>query len=535
MSERPTGAQRVSNLELFFDLVFVFTITQLTTVLARRPTLLGLAQVVLMLGVIWWMYGGYVWLTNSVPPDGALRRGVLLGGMAAFLVQALTIPRAFSGEGLSFGIAYLAVVLVHLGLFAGANSGAKLQAIKGLAPYNVTTAVLVVVGGALGGGWQYGLWTTAFVAEWITPKLIRDEEFDISPRHFVERHGLVILVAIGESVVGVGIGAASEPVHGALVAFAVLGLALSAALWWCYFGGDEGEVERAFTDLPTRRRPEVAIDAFGYCFLGLLLGVVVIAAAEKRVALDPGEVLAARFAIGLAAGVALYVLCISLFRRSLGLAVPGGGSLPPHSASRRSRSAPRCPAPRSSPCWSSCWRSRSLSRLARARGLRRSRRLVLPPEQRADSLRRSALPFHDPDPRVGSEGRSHDGVEATGLDRLSDTELPKVLRGHGNLRRFGADPERGGVVRVVGKEEDLHLPALEGGDHRLRPLRSEIALSDLLSLPLADRVGLRGHQLLHDVVDLGGDRISRSPVRPSARDLPEQRPDVLGKGVAEHG
>jgi low temperature requirement protein LtrA len=311
--------RRVSNLELFFDLVFVFTITQLTAGLVRRPTLTGLLQAVLMLGVIWWMYGGYVWLTNAVPPNSALRRAVLLGGMAAFLVQSLTIPRAFSGEGLSFGLAYLAVVLVHLSLFAGANSGAKMRAILGLAPYNLTTALLVVAGGALGGAWQYGLWAAAFVAEWVTPKLIRDEEFDISPGHFVERHGLVMLVAIGESVVGVGIGAASVPVHGALVIAAVLGLGLSAALWWCYFGGDEGELESAFARLPMRARPVVAINAFGYCFLALLLGVIVIAAAEKQVAVHPFDPLLARNAIGLAGGVALYLAGIVLFRRSLGV------------------------------------------------------------------------------------------------------------------------------------------------------------------------------------------------------------------------
>ena len=111
-------ADRVSTLELFFDLVFVFTITQLTAVLSHDPTPRGLLRVVLMLGVIYWMYGGYAWLTNAVAPDRAARRLVLLGGMAGYLVLALTIPDAFSGDDLAFGLAYLVVVSIHAGLFS---------------------------------------------------------------------------------------------------------------------------------------------------------------------------------------------------------------------------------------------------------------------------------------------------------------------------------------------------------------------------------------------------------------------------------
>jgi low temperature requirement protein LtrA len=119
---------RVSTLELFFDLVFVFTITQLTTVLASRPTTRGVLQVVLMLGVIWWMYAGYAWLTNAVAPDRAPRRLLLLCGMGSYFVLALSIPDAFSGTGLTFGIAYLAVVIVHALLFTRTSSGATLRA-----------------------------------------------------------------------------------------------------------------------------------------------------------------------------------------------------------------------------------------------------------------------------------------------------------------------------------------------------------------------------------------------------------------------
>jgi low temperature requirement protein LtrA len=125
------GPTRVSNLELFFDLVFVFTITQLTSVLETRPTPLGLLQVTLMLGAIWWMYGGYAWLTNTVAADRLSRRLLLLGGMASYLVLALAIPHAFSGSGTAVGIAYLGVVLVHAALFTRSSSQSVVQVIVG--------------------------------------------------------------------------------------------------------------------------------------------------------------------------------------------------------------------------------------------------------------------------------------------------------------------------------------------------------------------------------------------------------------------
>ncbi len=200
----------MSSLELFFDLVFVFTVTQLTAVLTDEPNGTGLARVALMLGLIWWMYGGYAWLTNAVVLDGATRRLLLLLGMGAYLVLALTIPRAFAqdGDGVAFGLAYLAIVLIHAGLFTRA-SGRGAAGILRIAPYNLVSALLVLVGGVVGGNAQYAIWILAFLLEWCTPFLVPPQAFfEIEPAHFVERHGLVVIVAIGESVVAIGIGAA---------------------------------------------------------------------------------------------------------------------------------------------------------------------------------------------------------------------------------------------------------------------------------------------------------------------------------------
>src|SRR3954454_10346275 len=197
---------RVSTLELFFDLVFVFVITQLTTVLVDEPTWRGLAQVVLMLGVIFWMYGGYAWLTNAVAPDRASRRILLLAGMVGYLVLGLAVPDAFGDAGAAFGIAYLFIVAVHAWLFS--RNASVAFAIRALAPFNFTTAALVLAGGIAGGDAQYVLWALAFLGEWATPRLNDPGDFTISASHFVERHGLVLIVALGESVVAIGIRAA---------------------------------------------------------------------------------------------------------------------------------------------------------------------------------------------------------------------------------------------------------------------------------------------------------------------------------------
>src|SRR5213082_3909679 len=159
---------RVTTLELFFDLVFVFTITQLTSVLFRSPNVHGLGRAVVMLGVIWWMYGGYVWMTNAVRANTGARRLLLLGGMGGFLVLALAIPRAFAGTGLTFGLAYLVVIGVHGGLFIRASARTVSMAFRGVARINAVAAVLVLVGGVAGGTAQYLLWAAR-----LPPHLVR--------------------------------------------------------------------------------------------------------------------------------------------------------------------------------------------------------------------------------------------------------------------------------------------------------------------------------------------------------------------------
>jgi low temperature requirement protein LtrA len=312
-------ATRVSTLELFFDLVFVFTITQLTTVLYTHPTALGLLQVALMLCAIWWMYGGYAWLTNAVAPDRPERRLLLLGGMAAFLVLALAIPHAFSGSGVAFGLAYLAVVAVHAGLFTRTSSESAVRAILRIAPFNLTSALLVLLAGAMGGTAEYVVWALAVGLEWLTPRLASTSGFEIGPAHFVERHGLVVLIAIGESVVAVGSGILGEPIDAQLAGVAVLGLLLNAGLWWAYFGGDDDRAEHALSAAAPDRRPNLALEAFGYWHLFMLFGIIAIASGLRAATGHALDQLDTARSLALAGGIGLYLLGDVLFRRTLQL------------------------------------------------------------------------------------------------------------------------------------------------------------------------------------------------------------------------
>jgi low temperature requirement protein LtrA len=319
--DQPRGqAERVSTLELFFDLVFVFTITQLTAVLSDDPTPRGLLRVVLMLGVIYYMYGGYAWLTNAVAADRAARRLLLLGGMAGYLVLALAIPQAFSEGDAAFGVAYLVVVAVHAGLFTRAGATHTVRAVIRLAPFNLGSALLVLAAVLVEGTPAYLLWAAAFALEWLTPVLASTGGFRVAPAHFVERHGLVVIVAIGESIVAIGIGAAGLPVDLALASVAVLGLLLAACLWWAYFGGDDDtRAERALAAVPDDRRGWVAIQAFGYWHLVMLLGIIAMAAGLKDAighAFDPLDL---AHALMLSGGAALFLAGDLLFRRTLQL------------------------------------------------------------------------------------------------------------------------------------------------------------------------------------------------------------------------
>jgi low temperature requirement protein LtrA len=271
---------RVTTLELFFDLIFAFTLTQLAVVLGQgiahhRSLGTHVLQVLLMFGLLWWMYAGYAWLTNTRSPIRAPERLLLVVGMAGFLIVGLAIPSGFGRDGVALGLGYLLVVLVHSVLYARVN-----KQILRIAPFNLASALLILGAGFTDGVLTYLLWALGLVIQALSPFVVRlGGRFEVGPEHFAERHGALIIVAIGESVAAIGIGAIGKPVNAKLVLAAVLGLAISVAFWWTYFGsGDDARGEQAMRAAPATRRPGLAITAYFYAHIPMLLGIVFVAA-----------------------------------------------------------------------------------------------------------------------------------------------------------------------------------------------------------------------------------------------------------------
>jgi low temperature requirement protein LtrA len=321
--ETDSAEVRVSTIELFFDLVFVFAITQLTSLLAGEPTVLGLGRVVLIFGNLWWIYGGYAWLTNAVPPREPVLRLLLLVGMGGFLVVALAIPTAFDGGGVAFGVGYLLVTLVHTGMFLLSSHESAVRAMRRLGPANATTAALLLWAGFTQGPLQCTLWMAAVGLHWGSPFFTAVSGFPIRAAHFVERHGLVVLIALGESIVAVGIGMAGHGLQVHRVVTAVLALALAAVLWWLYFDGEDEQAERVLDAAGVDRATWLALYGFGYAFLPILGGIIVFAAGIKNAVGHHGELVTASTAWLLAAGVGTYLVGLAWFRRLLGIGPVG--------------------------------------------------------------------------------------------------------------------------------------------------------------------------------------------------------------------
>jgi low temperature requirement protein LtrA len=296
---------RVTTLELFFDLVFAFTLTQLTVVANGTLSVATAGQVLLVFGLLWWMYEGYAWLTNTRPPVHATERLLLLVGMAGFLVVGLAIPHGFSTDGVVLGLGYLVVVLVHAALYYRVNAN-----IIRIAPFNIASALLVTAAGAAGGAARYPLWVAALAIQLGSPLVVHPRSlFALNPAHLSERHSTLLIVALGESVAAIGAGAASQPggVTARLVTSAVLGLALAAALWWIIFGGgDEERTEAALTAASTERRTALALQALFYGNVPVLLGLVAMAAGVEAAIEDRGGGRLASAGV-LAVGAALFL------------------------------------------------------------------------------------------------------------------------------------------------------------------------------------------------------------------------------------
>jgi len=306
----------VTPLELYFDLVFVFAFTQVTTVLSNNPTWSGLGHGLLILTALWWAWAAYAWLTNTVDPGVGAVWGALLVAMAAMFVAALAVPDAFGRHGVAFGVAFLIVTVMHLTLYALAARGDRdlLTAILRIAPWPLTGAALILAAGFVDGEAKALLWLAAIVIGFFGPLLTGVSGWRVQPAHFVERHGLIVIIAIGESLVAIGLGERRVGLTTGVTVAAVLGFVVATSFWLAYFDFFPIRGQQLLSDRTGVQRTALARDIYTYLHLPMVTGIVLFAFSMKTTLAHVGDELDAIPAVGLCGGPALYLLAYVALR-----------------------------------------------------------------------------------------------------------------------------------------------------------------------------------------------------------------------------
>src|SRR3954453_14158161 len=326
--------ERVTPLELFFDLVFVLAITQCTALMASHPTWEGLGRGLVVLGLLWWAWVGYSWLTSAVDPEEGAVRLSIFAAMAGLLVVALCVPHAFEENGLAFAIAYGAVRFAQVALLGLAGRGAQdrdlTHSVATLAGPPALGRAIVVGGTFASEGAQLAIWAAALVLDMAGPFFFGSEGCKLGPGHFAERHGLILLIALGESIVAIGVGA-EHGVDAGVIGAAILGTALAAAIWWLYFDVVAIVAARRLASAqPGRPQNTMARDSYSYLHFPMVAGIILIALGMKKTLAHVSDPLDTVPATALLGGAALYLLAHVAFRyrhiktlntRRLGMAI----------------------------------------------------------------------------------------------------------------------------------------------------------------------------------------------------------------------
>ena len=298
--------KRVAPLELFFDLVFVFALTQVTKLMAEDPSWTGLGQGMLVLAALWWAWGAYAWLTNYIAAEEDRERLLMFAVMGAFLVAALAVPQAFGDNALLFAVAYAVARWLHIFIFAEANEDVDAaDAIRRLARTALPAPALLIVAAFFDGTAQASLWILALAIDFAGPFVFGVRGFRVSPGHFAERFALIVIIALGESIVAIGTGISGD-LDAGVVGGALLGLVLACALWWAYFDVVALVSERHFREARGERLLRIARDSYSYLHLPMIAGIVLIALGVKKAIGHVEDPLKTVPAVALFGGIALY-------------------------------------------------------------------------------------------------------------------------------------------------------------------------------------------------------------------------------------
>jgi low temperature requirement protein LtrA len=300
---------RVTPLELFFDLAFVFAFTQVTTLVVEDPTWDGLFRGMLVLAAVWWAWTGYAWFTSTLDVDEGGVRLAMLASMGAMLVVALAVPGAFGDDAVLFGVAYFLVRAIHLVLYAivSRDDPDLRNALLRIVPTELLGASMLVVAGFLEGDARIALWVVALAVDYLGPAFTNLQGWRIAPEHFAERHGLIILIALGESIIAIGVGAGFELVPKVLVG-AGLGIVVVSALWWLYFDVAAIFQRTRLSQATGVEQAQLALSSFSYLHLPMVAGIVLFAFGLEDALHHIDEALDTVPAVALCGGAALYLL-----------------------------------------------------------------------------------------------------------------------------------------------------------------------------------------------------------------------------------
>ncbi len=315
--------ERTTPVELFFDLVFVYAITQMAHLVSAHPTPVGFARCAVVLATVWYAWICFAWLTNNVGVgDGVVRVGVLAAAGASFLV-ALAVPHALDSEVLLFVVAYLVVRLLHVVLYAYGTRRAPAahRNVLAIAPTFVLGPAALFALPWLPEGWRLPYLLVALAFDVSSPYVSGVAELPVRPAHFAERFALFVIITLGESIVSIGVGAGARP-HGAVLIAVALAFLLAVLLWWAYFDVVSTAAERRLGRAARAERAILARDAYTYIHYVIVAGIVGFAVGCKKLVADPTQHLATAGAVALCGGVAIYLLGHALFRlrmtRSIG-------------------------------------------------------------------------------------------------------------------------------------------------------------------------------------------------------------------------
>jgi low temperature requirement protein LtrA len=302
--------QRVTPLELFFDLVVVFAITQVTQLMAEDLTWGGLGHGLLVLAAIWWAWVGFAWLTNALEPEEGRVRAGMFGAMAAMLVVAFAVPGAFGADAALFAVGFVIVRLLNLALYAiaGRRTPDLLRAVIRFAPIAGVGVALILAAAWMDRPWQEALWIAALAVIYGSALIGRGQGWHISPAHFTERYGLIVIVALGESIIAIGVGASDVRLTSGPVTAAILGIVVVAALWWAYFDVMAVLAYRTLSQTSGARQARLARDLYSYLHLPMIAGIVLFALGLEETIRHVDEPLATIPAVALCGGLSLFFL-----------------------------------------------------------------------------------------------------------------------------------------------------------------------------------------------------------------------------------